>query len=320
MNGVVLSRLIKSDRALSAAHIIMLSSMAQRLETPMMRVVGIDECLTKPVKQSALFDAIARSLSGAVAEPAPDPSIPAAKIRDDVRILIAEDNPVNQKVALRQLQKLGFAADAVANGVEAIEAVSRGAYSLVLMDVQMPEMDGITAARELRSSGVTLPIVALTANALSGDREKCLEAGMDDYLSKPIVESELARVLRRHLAAAPSEAPAAEPPAFDEAAVANLRALGDGFFDELATIYLDDAPQRLAAIRDAAANNDAAGVASAAHALKSSSGNIGAETMRQLCAALEAAGQQGVVDSELIARLEKAYATVEHRLRAGTTS
>jgi two-component system sensor histidine kinase/response regulator len=312
MNGVMLSRLIKCDRALEATHIIVLSSMAQKLEVPIMRVVGIDECLSKPVKQSALFDAIARSLSGAVREPEPAAPVAAATVRTDVRVLVAEDNAVNQKVAVRQLQKLGFAADAVENGVEAIEALvdnatgnrQGGGYAIVLMDVQMPEMDGLTAARELRQRGVQLPIVALTANALAGDRERCLEAGMDDYLSKPIVETELARVLQRFLG-----------PPLDAGVVAGLRELGDDFFTEIAVLYLDDAPLRMAEIREAAARNDAAAVASAAHALKSSSGNVGAEAVRQLCAELETAGGEGLVDRRLLRRLEEAYVRAATELR-----
>ncbi len=308
MNGVMLSRLIKCDRTLEATHIIVLSSMAQKLEVPIMRVVGIDECLSKPVKQSALFDAIARSLSGAVREAAPAAPVAAEAVRTDVRVLVAEDNPVNQKVAVRQLEKLGFAADAVGNGMEAIEAIvgnrQRGGYAIVLMDIQMPEMDGLTATRELRQRGVQLPIVALTANALAGDRERCLEAGMDDYLSKPIVETELARVLQRFFA-----------PTLDPGVVAGLRDLGDDFFAEVAVLYLDDAPVRMAEIREAAARNDADAVASAAHALKSSSGNVGAAAVRQLCAELETAGREGRVDARVLRRLEEEYVRAATELR-----
>ncbi|HEX8618920.1 MAG TPA: response regulator [Thermoanaerobaculia bacterium] len=308
MNGVMLSRLIKSDRELGATRIIVLTSMAQKLEQSIMRVVGIDECLSKPVKQSALFDAIARSLSGTVREAAGEIAAAPAARRTDVRVLIAEDNPVNQKVAVRQLQKLGFTADAVSNGIDAISAVERGEYALVLMDIQMPEMDGLSASRELRQRGVQIPIVALTANALAGDRELCIAAGMDDYLSKPIVETELVRVLQRFL-----PAPAASQ--LDADVVAGLRELGDDFFREIADLYLADAPLRLAEIREAAARNDAAAAASAAHALKSSSGNVGAGTVRQACADVEAAGREGRIDHEAIERLENAYSRVADELR-----
>ncbi|HEX7809046.1 MAG TPA: response regulator, partial [Thermoanaerobaculia bacterium] len=319
MNGMVLSRLIKCDRVLEATHIIILTSMASRVEAPIMRVIGIDSCLTKPVKQSALFDAIASALAGEVERGEQETAArkPAAEIRNDVRLLIAEDNAVNQKVALRQLARLGFSADAVANGVEAVEAVSRGGYVLVLMDVQMPEMDGFAATREMRRRGVEVPIIALTANALAGDRERCLEAGMDDYLSKPIIESELVRVLNQYV---PAEPPSNDAPPLDESTLATLRELAGGdesFIRELAQLYLDDAPHRLLAIREALSRDDAHAMADAAHGLKSGSGNVGAMTLHALCQDLETLGRSGVRDGapELVRRLEQEYARVEKRLR-----
>jgi two-component system, sensor histidine kinase and response regulator len=313
MNGLALSRLIKSDKDLAATKIIIITSLSERVEVPILRVVGIDECLTRPVKQSSLFDAIATSLAGDVMRRSPVPErIAPAPMRSDVRVLLAEDNPVNQKVAVRQLEKLGVAADAVANGIEAIEAISRHGYDLVFMDVQMPEMDGFTAARELRKRGATLPIVALTANALAGDRERCLAAGMDDYLAKPLLETELLRVLRRFLPA--------QTAVLDETAVARLREMGDGFFAEVANIYLDDAPARLAAIRAAAEANDPHALATAAHAFQSGSGNIGAAEVHELCSKLELMGQEDRLTgvTAKVTELERAYARVEHELRAQT--
>ena len=314
MNGLVLSRLIKSDKAIGGARIIIITSMASRLEPSILRVVGIDECLTRPVKQSTLFDAIANSVVG-IAPAAPQPqSREAVPIRADVRVLVAEDNPVNQKVALRQLERLGFAADAVANGVEAVEAVSRHDYALVLMDVQMPEMDGFGATREIRRREGSLrhvPVVALTANAQVGDRERCLAAGMDDYLRKPFSESELARVMRTFV-------PDAAPP-LDAAVLANLRDVSgdDAFLKELANIYLNDAPARLGALRDALRNDDPARLASAAHALKSSSGNIGAVVVRDLCTELESIGRGGALDGAAarVERLESEFERAERELR-----
>jgi two-component system sensor histidine kinase/response regulator len=153
--------------------------------------------LRKPVKQSALFDALATRLGDA----RPRPRIATVeRAMSHHRVLVAEDNPVNQKVAVRQLQKLGYTADTVANGLEAIEALTRIPYDLVLMDCQMPEMDGFSATRLIRAKGIREPrpiIVAMTANALEGDRDRCLAAGMDDYLSKPVRETELAAVLEK---------------------------------------------------------------------------------------------------------------------------
>jgi signal transduction histidine kinase/DNA-binding response OmpR family regulator len=311
MNGLVLSRLIKCDKDLAATKIIIITSLAERVELPILRVVGIDECLTRPVKQSSLFDAIATSLAGNIGQQPARPAERAApaRMRTDVRVLLAEDNPVNQKVAVRQLEKLGVAADAVANGVEAVEAVSRHDYDLLLLDVQMPEMDGFAAARELRKRGATLPIVALTANALAGDRERCLAAGMDDYLSKPIHEEELLRVLERFLPA--------QAAAFDPATVRRLRDMGDEFFAEVANIYLEDAPSRLAAIRAASEAGDAKALAAAAHAFRSGSGNIGAAEVHRLCSELEAMAQAGQMAGamEKVAELERAFARVAGVLR-----
>ena len=310
MNGLVLSRLIKCDRELASSRIIIITSLAERVEPSILRVVGIDECLTRPVKQSILFDAIANSLGGHET-PQVVERAPAKAMRTDVRVLLAEDNPVNQKVAVRQLAKLGIAADAVADGVEAVEAVSRGDYDLLLMDVQMPVMDGFTATQELRRRGSRVPIVALTANALTGDRERCLEAGMDDYLAKPILEPELIRVLGRFLPVAP------EGKALDENVLARLREVGDDFLAEIAAIYLGDAPQRLAAIRAAVAASDPRAVAAAAHAFKSGSGNVGAMAVHDLCEELEVAGKQGKMEdaADAVARLEREYGRVEHELR-----
>ena len=319
INGLVLSRLIKSDRAIAGAHIIILTSMAEKIEPSIMRVVGIDECLTRPVKQSTLFDAIATSVAGIAKPVQPTQAREALPMRTDVRILVAEDNPVNQKVALRQLERLGFTADAVANGVEAVEAVSRSDYSLVLMDVQMPEMDGFAATREIRrreGARKHVPIVALTANALAGDRERCLEAGMDDYLQKPFSEGELGRVLTAFI-------PPAGPAPLDDAVLANLREVSggdDAFVKELANIYLADAPPRLAALQHAVATSDAAGLANAAHALKSSSGNIGAAVVRDLCGELESIGRGGAMGGAAakVDRLLAEYGRVERELRRMT--
>ena len=312
MNGMVLSRLIKCDRDLERTRIIVLSSMMNRIETQVMRVVGIDACLTKPVKQSALFDAIANSLA-VVPQNAEGAPHAAATMREDVRVLVAEDNAVNQRVAVRQLERAGFAADAVANGVEAVEAVSRRDYALVLMDVQMPEMDGFTAAREIRrrENGKRVPIVALTANALSGDRERCIEAGMDDYLAKPILETELQRVLHRFLG---SEAPALDPSVLDALRVVSP----PEFIGELVSLYIDDATVRIDALRDAVRRGDASAVASTAHALKSSSGNVGAECVRRLCTQLEELGRGGRLDvvPEKLDELEREYARAEQELLA----
>ena len=317
MNGVVFTRLIKCDPTFADVRVIVVTSTGSRVEPSIMRVVGIDECVTKPVKHAALFDAVATSVVGAVRKAQTEKARVEVPIRSDVRILVAEDNPVNQKVAVRQLAKAGYAADAVANGIEAVEAVRRHEYALVLMDVQMPEMDGFAATREIRRreiAGRRVPIIALTANAMAGDRERCLEAGMDDYMQKPFSEAELARVLSAHV-----PPPATEP--LDSGVIENLREVGGGsddFVAELAEIYLADAPPRIAVIRDALRADNAAKLAGAAHTLKSSSGNIGAVMVRDLCTELETMARAGETSraAATVAELEREYVRVEQHLRS----
>jgi CheY-like chemotaxis protein len=168
-------------------------------DTEALRHAGIQLRLTKPVKPAQLYEALTSLLAGAAAPRLP--SRPAAEVSPkSARILVAEDNPVNQRVILLQLQRLGYAADAVGNGLEALDALERIDYDIVLMDCQMPEMDGYEAARRIRSreaSRAHTPIVAMTAHALAGDREKCLESGMDDYITKPVKVPELSATLAR---------------------------------------------------------------------------------------------------------------------------
>ncbi len=207
MDGPVLAQTIKNDPALAATRVIILLAPGQRSTFSSGDGSDIAACLSKPVKRSQLRDVLL-SLLAAASRPAPAPKMrlkPVPTVRPlkgkGVRVLIAEDNQVNQKVVIKQLEKIGYKADAVANGAEALEATAKVAYDLVLMDCQMPEMDGFAATREIRRREeefkMHTPIVALTANALEGDRDRCLAAGMDDYLSKPIKIEQLRAILER---------------------------------------------------------------------------------------------------------------------------
>ena len=209
MDGFELARTIKSDPAIAATQLILLTSSGIRGDGARAQAAGVAAYLTKPVRQSQLFDCLTTVVSKSSASSTPVTTLVTrhtlreAKHMSDKLILLAEDNIVNQKVAVRQLQKLGYRADAVANGREAIEALSRIAYDLVLMDCQMPEMDGYEATAEIRRIEGTrkhTPIVAMTAHALSGDREKSLAAGMDDHITKPVNPEQLSRVLEHFLA------------------------------------------------------------------------------------------------------------------------
>jgi PAS domain S-box-containing protein len=224
MDGLTLARAIKADPAIARTHLIILTSLGQVMGTGELREIGIDAYLVKPVKQSHLFDCLVdvmghaasetiftKAESTAHPEPEANPNLPK------VRILLAEDNRVNQKVALGQLRKLGCTAHAVANGLEVIESLREAPYDVILMDCQMPEMDGYEATQLIRKheresaaatgTAAKVHIIAMTANAMLGDREKCIAAGMDDYVTKPVRLSELQAALERwHPSALPADA------------------------------------------------------------------------------------------------------------------
>jgi len=210
LDGLQTARAIRSDASIAQCPIIMLTSWGHGLAAAA-REAGIEAYLNKPVRSRQLYRCLAQVLGAtfAAANLPIDPisTVIAREALDDTsgrrRILIVEDNPVNQKLALRLLEKFGHRADVAGNGLEALAALTRLPYDLLLMDCQMPEMDGYDAARAIRSkekdTGVHVPIVAMTANAMPGDRERCLAAGMDDYISKPIDVQDLAALLRRYL-------------------------------------------------------------------------------------------------------------------------
>jgi PAS domain S-box-containing protein len=252
-------------------------------------------------------------------------------------ILLVEDNPVSQKLALMQLYRLGYAVRAVNNGQEALKEILSGfPYALVLMDCQMPIMDGYEATRAIRlsksSSGCRIPIVALTAHAMKGDRERCLAAGMDDYLAKPVTLDQLSAMLDKwlpHVAEGNARAPAADPPpaagplpAVDPGFLASIRQLQGGgnssLLNELIDIFLADTPPRILAVREAVSGNDAEGLRFAGHSLKSGSSNIGAYRLAELAARLEEAGKCGAAAGalDILSSLEREYDRVRACLEA----
>jgi len=209
MDGFDLTEEIRRRPDLKAETIMMLTSGGQRGDSARCDELGVAAYLLKPVRQSELRESIARVL-GAKQAKGPNHLITRYSLRDErdpvdtLRILVAEDNPVNQLLVTRLLEKRGHSVKLVGNGKLALEAIEEDSYDLVLMDVQMPEMDGIEATGALRkrevSFGTHLTVVGVTAHAMKGDRERCLEAGMDGYLSKPIRAQELDELLARHLA------------------------------------------------------------------------------------------------------------------------
>jgi CheY-like chemotaxis protein len=205
MDGLELARQIRADPALARVRLIMLTSLGVRGQREQARVAGIDGYLVKPVRQSQLYDCLVTVMAATEptlatpARPAADRG-PKPPVAPGLRVLLAEDNVVNQTLAVRMLEKLGCRVDVVGNGRDAVDAAARGGYALVFMDCQMPQVDGFAATAAIRQGETTsrrVPIIALTASAMQGDREACLAAGMDDYLSKPLSLHNMERMLRR---------------------------------------------------------------------------------------------------------------------------
>jgi len=216
MDGLTLARAIKADASIAGTRLVVLTSVEQACSTEDLKLADIHAYLVKPVKQSRLFECLINAMGKSTSRDAVSKSDLSASPADSAqpnrqpekaRILLAEDNHTNQRVALGQLRKLGYSADAVANGLEVLEALQSIPYDIILMDCQMPGMDGYEATRAIRTrehgpdegnkSNSRVHIIAITANAMQGDREKCLAAGMDDYISKPIRVQELQAVLGR---------------------------------------------------------------------------------------------------------------------------
>jgi CheY-like chemotaxis protein/HPt (histidine-containing phosphotransfer) domain-containing protein len=243
--------------------------------------------------------------SGTDSKPQPIATRPVARERRNLfagrnaRILLAEDNITNQQVAVGILNKFGLRADAVADGAEAVKALETVPYDLVLMDVQMPGMDGPEATRRIRDPqskvrNRAVPIIAMTARALQGDRERYLEAGMNDYVSKPVSPQALAEVLARWL---PQQNDAQAPVVFDRAGMLE-RLMDDADLARVVTeTFLDDAPRQIEALRGYVDAWDAAGAERQAHSLKGASSNVGGEALRALAFEMEKAGKAGDLDS-----------------------
>jgi signal transduction histidine kinase/DNA-binding NarL/FixJ family response regulator len=244
------------------------------------------------------------------------------------RVLLAEDNPVNREVAMAMLESLGLQVECAADGAEAVRQAEAGPFDLILMDCQMPEMDGFEATRRIRANGLhETPIVALTANAMSGDREHCIEAGMNDYLSKPFTRDALQRMMQRWMGGAQDAAAAASErgngrATLDPDALAALSALQrPGMQDLLQSVcntYLVEAPQLLAQLRSAARAGDLVQLKEAAHSLKSSSAQLGANGLAALCRAIEVAVRNGTLADPLQQSLavEAEFAAVQQAVRA----
>jgi signal transduction histidine kinase/CheY-like chemotaxis protein/HPt (histidine-containing phosphotransfer) domain-containing protein len=358
MDGLMLTRHIKADPHLANIPLVLLTSVGAHGDLEAARQAGITIYVNKPARQTDLYNALLTAMNDRNSAPlppqtrapvqtatTPNQATMSSSAFAHARLLLAEDNPVNQDVALTMLEFMGCQVETAYNGQEALKALARKSYDLVLMDCQMPEMDGFEATKVIRSqeaatTSVTrrrLPIIALTANAMAGDRERCLAAGMDDYLSKPFSQEKLREVLSRWLpqtaqrgnsqevttASAPSlstvistitsteqprsgaVAPVSEKAdtngILDPGALKQIRALqrpgGPNIVHRVISSYLKDSVQLIEAIRAAIAQNDPPTLHRAAHSLKSTSATVGAQSLAGLCKDLEAIGRASTIDN-----------------------
>lgn len=355
MDGEQVIRNIRAIPIISAMPIVVLTSAGLWASAKKISSLGIEGCLTKPVRQSELFDTVVSILASQAAEPEIKRSVkPSSSPVSDRRtnqeeILLVEDNDVNQQVGKAMLKKIGCRATIAENGIKALEAMESNTFDLILMDCQMPEMDGYQATRIIRqresaraTDGIAphIPIIALTAHAIDGDRMLCLDAGMDDYLTKPYTEKQLHDVLERWLEpierehvgiskveshetgteASDKQPSGEEQYELDRAALNSIRSLQEeGEPDVLETVviaYLEDSPKLLASMKEALESQNGTVLVRAAHTLKSTSANLGAASLSALCKDLETMSRAGISDKteELIQVIEREYLHVKTAL------
>ncbi len=335
MDGLELARRIQAEVGPPIPGLVMLTSVGVSGEVAAARQAGVSVYLSKPARKQELRNALLTALqtnrgAAAPASPSPRPSsLRAGGERFKGRILVVEDNPVNQQVVQELLRRFGCEVTVAENGARGVAAFSGGGFDLLFMDCQMPVLDGFAATREIRrleaaaGEGSRVPIVALTAHALVGDREACLESGMDDYLSKPFRQEQMEEILARWLPGdhPPSAVEAVEPPEgergeglLDQKALGMIRQVqgagSSGILQRIIRIYLSDSPKHLQELRDGLAAGDAVRVHRAAHTLKSSSATLGAMALAELGKEMESRGREGRLEdvAELLGRIEEAYA------------
>ena len=344
MDGLMLATAIKADPQTARMSLLILTSMGQ-IASEDVKKAGVSACLIKPVKQSLLYDQIARVVSGLPKAALPERVIPknpapCSPARKQTRILVAEDNVINQMVTLGQLEKLGYPADLAVNGLEVLIALRKTEYAIILMDCQMPEMDGYEATRRIRADA-NLPhqpnIIALTAHAMAGDSAKCLAAGMDDYISKPVKLEDLgAKLARWEFASSAKDAPdnsiPAKNPAPEDKPTLNRERLetlktldpeGDGvFYFCLLETFLQSARGDIGAITKALEGGDFRKLRDKTHSLKGSSHNLGADEMGEICRNMEALAEAQTIEGakELLKQLANEFTRVEKEVSQEITA
>jgi two-component system, sensor histidine kinase and response regulator len=313
MDGLDLAAAIRQAPSLRGARLVMLTSTGDHRERA--RELGIADYLTKPVRRARLLEAMADVAEAE--EPAAALAAPAAT---GARILIAEDNEVNQLVIETMLSKRGFVVDVANDGAEALAKLAHGEYAAVFMDCQMPNVDGYEATGRIRAQerdGRRLPVIAMTAHAMAGDRERCLDAGMDDYLSKPLRPDALDAVLERWLGVAPAPARQTPVEAATDALIdaARMRTFRDDYpdiVDQLVDLFVQSTPQLIGELHSALDGGDRDELRRTAHKLKGSCQNIGATFMATLCRTLETAEDDA---DAVLAELDGAFGPTEAAIR-----
>jgi PAS domain S-box-containing protein len=319
MDGVTLAEEIRNRRSEHDLPLLLLTSLG-RLHQP--ELAGVFSAqLAKPFKASQLYNTLLRLLTGGDRADQTTEVAEGRQAMSSLRILLAEDNAMNQTVALRLLERLGYRADVASNGLEALAALERQPYDVVLMDVQMPELDGLDASRQIRERWPpeSRPhIIALTANALQEDREACFAAGMNAYVAKPIRRDELAEALKRvRPLQKPEAAPKEREIILDAAALQSLRDLGGvEFLAEVIDAFLADAPSLITSLRSSLERHDTEELRRAAHTLKSNGLTLGAAAFAELCRTVERLTKGGRLDgvSELVDQIDQEYQSLQEAL------
>jgi PAS domain S-box-containing protein len=340
INGLALGRLIKADATLEPTKLVLLTSVRSQANIERAKRAGFAAYLTKPVRQSQLMDTLVNiwrpqseaASTDIVEDTAPKHALgPAQPELLTARVLVVDDNAINQRVAQLALERLGCRVDLAGDGKQAVEMTRLLPYDVVFMDCEMPTMDGFEASAEIRRQQMgsrRIPIVAMTARALQGDRQKCLAAGMDDYISKPVRLSEFSRTVRRwagirgqNRLLQENDAPKSgtkSAPAFGLNALARLRALipDEASLAELFDAFIDQARELISEMYTAARNDQPSELQRLAHKLNGASANLGASPMSEICKHLDEKGRaqnlQGA--TELVSQLEKEFARVDSLL------
>jgi CheY-like chemotaxis protein/HPt (histidine-containing phosphotransfer) domain-containing protein len=358
MSGLEVAKAVETDPALAATRLIVLTSMGRYVDLEGSSHAQDMAFLTKPVRQSELLTQIGITVDApcteAVSQPQQDPLTRAPEGSEelsalDATVLVAEDNPVNQEVIVAYLATLGCRTDVVTTGVEVLSAVARSSYDLILMDCQMPDMDGLEATKQLRlqerqqHQPCRTPVIAVTANAFQGERERCLAAGMDDYVSKPFKYAELREILQHWLDLERSQGETGhalgdvagalaedhgsdlelEGGLLDEKALDDIRKLqkqgAPSLLDKIIKLYLETSPKLLETLHDTIAEDRSArSIREAAHGLKSCSVNLGATRLAALCGDIEEMARQDRTAGaeKILCEIERLYPEVCGRLAA----